>query len=315
MTSSVFVVERDSLPEVAEQVFHGLATQGWRQSIKRENMETAAWALTPAYYSFQATRARGDFDAWRQSVLLAACEIVSEWHGLNPTLGGLYFRKYHEFVALEAGRETYTYGERLRLDHQLGNCAERLRGNPDTRQAQAVIYMPEDTHKGHWHAPCTVGYQFTRQDPEGRAAGDALDMRVTMRSQDFARGMKYDALQASFVLQAVALDAGMEPGRVGFFVGNLHVYEADKAKLDFGDFVGANAHGSWLLSPGEAYSYQDFLHEVEDLRSYEFQLRTTPYEYQSPGFAPKGVREFQSPVLQLFGESFRRHWASGVGQK
>lgn len=315
--TGIFVAEGDGVADVAPRVFNGLLGLGREQSIKRENLESKAWALTPAYYSFEATKARGDFEKWRQYRLAAAAEVLSEWHGLNPSLGHFYFPKYHDFVKEEAGRETYTYGERLRLDHQLGNAAAALRANPGSRQAVAVIFMPEDTHLDAWHRPCTLSYQFTeaRETTDLGSVGGRelrglkLDMRVSMRSQDFARGMKYDVLFASFVLQAVALDAGFRPGRVGFFVGNLHIYEADRRELKFTDFVDVRDERPWDVTvpvhdsgdESDVYTRARLDDEMERLRAYEFALRQPE--------PPSGPWQFSSSLLQEWADAFRKKWA------
>jgi thymidylate synthase len=265
------------------------------QSIRREGLSQDAYAIIGALYTFPALQARQDMPGWKQSDLFAATEILSEWHGINPTLHNYYMKDFAKFIDTEAGSETYTYGERWKLDHQLHNVIGRLKKNIDSRQAVMVIYSAEDTHLSHWNVPCTLTHQFVHRDGK-------MDVCVSMRSQDFTKGMKYDTLLASFLDQAVATATGTEPGRVRFFVGNLHLYAADvlpprketaRVTLKYEFDIGLK-------------SFEEIEHEMELLRLTEYALRTE---------GRAACLSFKSPLLLGWENIIMSYWEKRLEQE
>jgi thymidylate synthase len=96
---------------------------------------------------------------------------------------------------------------------------DRLRKDPDTRQAVVTIWNPErDMLEKKRDYPCTILHQF-------RVRKDRLNMSVYMRSNDVWLGSAYDFFQFTRVQLAMCSVLGIEPGTYAHHVGSLHIYE------------------------------------------------------------------------------------------
>lgn len=136
---------------------------------------------------------------------------------------GPQFANYAEDNGLFHG----AYG--LRTDGQYEKIVERLKADPDTRQAVVTIWDPKlDLLEKKRDYPCTILHQF-------RIRNNKLNMTVFMRSNDVWLGAAYDFFQFTRVQIAIASVLGIEPGKYAHHVGSLHIYEqhyeaADKLK-------------------------------------------------------------------------------------
>jgi thymidylate synthase len=126
---------------------------------------------------------------------------------------GPQFANYTEDNGLFHG----AYG--LRTDGQYSAVIERLKNDPDSRQAVVTIWNPSlDLLPSKRDYPCTVLHQF-------RVRNGALNMSVYMRSNDVWLGAAYDWFQFTRVQIAMASVLGVEVGRYAHHVGSLHIYE------------------------------------------------------------------------------------------
>lgn len=136
---------------------------------------------------------------------------------------GPQFKNYAEDNGLFHG----AYG--LRTKGQYKKIVERLKADPDTRQAVVTIWNPElDLLEKKRDYPCTILHQFRIRD-------NKLNMTVFMRSNDVWLGAAYDFFQFTRVQLAMANVLNIEPGKYVHHVGSLHIYEqhyeaADKLK-------------------------------------------------------------------------------------
>lgn len=139
----------------------------------------------------------------------------------------------------------------------LQDVVNQLVNHPMTRQAYLPIWFPEDTGAVHGkRVPCTLGYHFIIR--EGK-----LDISYFMRSTDLLRHFQDDIYLAIRLAQWVVdkINAAMharwdEPqynsylnpdedlqlGRLVFHTANLHIFEADKAIIDYWKTTGR----SWI---------------------------------------------------------------------
>lgn len=109
------------------------------------------------------------------------------------------------------------YGLRTKGQYQV--IIDRLKADPDSRQAVITLWNPEyDLLPGKRDYPCTVLHQFRIRDGK-------LNMSVYMRSNDVWLGSAYDFFQFTRVQIAVASILGIEPGKYTHHVGSLHIYE------------------------------------------------------------------------------------------
>lgn len=115
------------------------------------------------------------------------------------------------------------YGPRLR--HQLPAIVERLRADPDTRQAVATVWDPAyDLHTGERvprDLPCTVSLGFRVRD-------GALTLKTHMRSNDVWRGWCYDLTQFALLQTTLARTLALDVGPYVHHVDSLHLYETDQ---------------------------------------------------------------------------------------
>jgi thymidylate synthase len=126
---------------------------------------------------------------------------------------GPQFKNYSEDNGLFHG----AYG--LRTVDQYGPVVERLKNDPDSRQAVVTIWDPKlDLLPNKKDYPCTILHQFRIRD-------NKLNMSVYMRSNDVWLGAAYDFFQFTRVQIAMASVLGIKPGKYTHHVGSLHIYE------------------------------------------------------------------------------------------
>lgn len=116
------------------------------------------------------------------------------------------------------------YGRRIGI--QAYEVWSKLRGDPDTRQAQITLWDPrEDNSTGKRDYPCTLALSF-------RIRNSKLELHTTMRSNDVWRGFAYDAFQFTQLQWTIANALGIEPGRYIHTAHSLHIYDDDLAAAD-----------------------------------------------------------------------------------
>jgi thymidylate synthase len=126
---------------------------------------------------------------------------------------GPMFKNYAEDNGMFHG----AYG--ARTQDQYGPVIERLKKDPDSRQAVVTIWDPVlDLLPEKRDYPCTVLHQFRIRD-------NKLNMSVYMRSNDVWLGAAYDFFQFTRVQIAMASVLGVAPGSYAHHVGSLHIYE------------------------------------------------------------------------------------------
>jgi hypothetical protein len=143
-----------------------------------------------------------------------ACQLMSETSDPELVIAvGPQFKNYAEDNGIFHG----AYG--LRTSGQYAAVIERLRSDPDTRQAVVTIWNPAyDLLPDKRDYPCTILHQFRIRD-------NKLNMSVYMRSNDVWLGAAYDFFQFTRVQIAIASVLGIEPGTYSHHVGSLHIYE------------------------------------------------------------------------------------------
>lgn len=127
------------------------------------------------------------------------------------------------------GKLNGAYGKRLRnwkgID-QLYEVYEKLRKDPHSRQAIAIIFDPERDNKIHSNGgyskdiPCTNLFNFHIRD-------NKLNMNVVMRSNDLHKGFIYDAHNFMIIQNILAGWLGVEVGKYEHVALSLHIYEQD----------------------------------------------------------------------------------------
>ena len=143
-----------------------------------------------------------------------ACQLLSGTSFPDLVIAiGPQFKNYAEDNGIFHG----AYGPRT--NGQFDVIIDRLRQDPDTRQAVVTIWNPQyDLQPNKRDYPCTILHQFRIRD-------NKLNMSVYMRSNDVWLGAAYDFFQFTRVQLAIASVLGIEPGTYNHHVGSLHIYE------------------------------------------------------------------------------------------
>lgn len=143
-----------------------------------------------------------------------ACQLLSGTSFPDLVIAiGPQFKNYAEDNGMFHG----AYGPRTHGQYDV--LIERLKNDPDSRQAVATIWNPQyDLQHSKRDYPCTILHQFRIRD-------NKLNMSVYMRSNDVWLGAAYDFFQFTRVQIAMAWVLGIAPGTYAHHVGSLHIYE------------------------------------------------------------------------------------------
>jgi thymidylate synthase len=129
-----------------------------------------------------------------------------------------YNSKIASFAAA-AGDYTFQGAYGVKLLDQLPWAIECLREDATARQA--VVNIWRERAKKTPDVPCTLSFQFMLRN-------DALDLIVTMRSNDVWLGTPYDVFNFTMLQQMVATELGVKRGRYIHTAGSFHLYERNQ---------------------------------------------------------------------------------------
>ena len=134
------------------------------------------------------------------------------------------FKRYVE----PSGEFHGAYGRRIHT--QLGAVVNKLRDDPETRQAIITLWNPVlDNERDKKDYPCTLSLGFSIWDKH-------VELDVTMRSNDVWRGLPYDIFQFTQLQHTVANVLGLIVGRYRHHTYSLHLYEEDRVEA-FGSSI------------------------------------------------------------------------------
>ena len=142
------------------------------------------------------------------------------------TLGKLYGKipPIWKRMADDHGNVNSNYGYQWGRNSQLDYMLEKLRRDPNTRQATISIYDGKEHSLYKHDTPCTYAVQFTVVD-------NRLNMCVTMRSNDLWYGFCNDQYCFAQLQKLVAEETDYELGSYFHFAHNLHLYNKDLGKF------------------------------------------------------------------------------------
>jgi thymidylate synthase len=115
------------------------------------------------------------------------------------------------------------YGARLfkkdqTLDQsQFGLVYDKLKADPSSRQALAIIWDPWKDHQKTKDVPCTIGFAFTIRN-------EKLDMTTMMRSNDIVLGTTYDVFAFTIFQEFLARKLGVGLGTYTHIANSFHIY-------------------------------------------------------------------------------------------
>lgn len=186
-----------------------------------------------------------------------------------------YSKMWHKFED-EPDIIIPAYGYRWRKHFgrdQLIEAIEALKADKSNRQIWVTAWdASEDglTNIGKYkNVPCPLGFMLNITENE------KLNMSVVMRSSDVIVGLPYDVMMYSMLCFLIAKSLRIMPGKLTFFLNNVHIYEPyiDAAKsMIFGNYLRAEGlyrdqqfvFGNWdVESVVESPHY--FVSKIEEL--------------------------------------------------
>lgn len=146
------------------------------------------------------------------------------WMELLQLVAGVFDLRALKTVAPYADHSLFTpqmaYGPRIQ--GRILDVFQSLLSDPWTRQAVLFIGQPSDGPSSN--LPCTLTIQFLLRE-------SILHAVVSMRSWDLCRGLPYDLMMFSGLLQIVARCLKMSAGNVIVHAGSAHIYDDQTAKV------------------------------------------------------------------------------------
>lgn len=144
-----------------------------------------------------------------------ALQLICGFH--DPDLMVWASRNFQVFQEAPGAPFYGAYGRRV--GRQLYAAVDKLREDPETRQAVVTLWDPDlDNDRHHLDYPCTVGFGLRIRD-------GVLDMWTSMRSNDAWLGLPYDVFQFTQLQLTVAHVLDVPAGRYVHFAASLHIYE------------------------------------------------------------------------------------------
>jgi thymidylate synthase len=133
----------------------------------------------------------------------------------------------------ENGKFSHNYMERywcsgykgIRYDYgDLNDIINRLKNNPESRQAFLSVWHPEDQKDNNVRIPCTIGYWFNKD-------GNNLNMTYLIRSCDAIRHFRNDIYMSYRLLEFVASKINLTAGSIDIWIGSFHCFKSDLYKI------------------------------------------------------------------------------------
>lgn len=139
------------------------------------------------------------------------------WMELLQLVAGVYDPEGLKRVAPNADHSLFTYSMAYgpRISYAAPMIINALKTDPNTRQAVLFIGKPEDGPTKD--LPCTTAIQFLVRN-------HMLHAVVSMRSWDLCRGLPYDLMMFSGLLEVFARCLDIPTGNVVVQAGSAHVY-------------------------------------------------------------------------------------------
>ena len=109
------------------------------------------------------------------------------------------------------GKDALPYGPTWSIKNLIDTLKD------ESKQRQAVL----NNGSFYTHPPCVVLYQFQR------LGYGSLDLTVYLRSSDVSSVLPQDVFMSRVILEQIAAEVSLEPGKLTFFLGNAHVYYRD----------------------------------------------------------------------------------------
>lgn len=203
----------------------------------------------------------------RVNVTLAHVEALSLIAGVWPEeLITNLAPHYADVLETPDDQHQVAYGPRVRV--QLLDVVRTLTSDATSRRAVVQIWGPSDLNRVG-DRPCTLSIQFMIRR-------DALQMHVTMRSQDVWLGAAMDMFVFTQLQYTLANVLDIEVGKYCHTVGSLHLYTRDlpaltrvyaASHMHVSDQDGSNHPRGLVIPNGVNHNHERILWAVSDARA------------------------------------------------
>lgn len=255
---TVFVSE-----DTIDDLLRGVSQRVVQDGVRITPTKGDALDLNAAVLELRDPRARLGRSVTRGRLVSPVGELCWYLSGRDDIHQIVYYIKDYERLA-EEGKAWGGYGPRLFKGERSGpihDAINRLRSNPDSRNAVVQIFDQQDLDGNHKDIPCTCLFQFLIR-------GNQLHQITYMRSNDVRRGLPHDVFAFTMLQELVASSLGLPMGPYVHVVGSLHVYEQDVAEVK--TFL---EEGWQSTNPMPSMPLSDPWGNVADLLAAEEQLR------------------------------------------
>lgn len=133
------------------------------------------------------------------------------------------------------------YGYRVfKVFNTFQAALDKLRVDPDSRQAVVPIFEPRDTFQRTKDLPCTLCWHFMIRNGK-------LDMVVDMRSNDLFTGTTNDLFAFTMIQEWAARQLGIDAGRYFHHSHSMHLYLDKVEKV--GQWASLPSSEAWVEVP------------------------------------------------------------------
>lgn len=221
-----------------------------------------------------------------------------------------YEPKVRPFTDNEISVPGSSYGRRLFEPspglNQVQGVVDRLRADPASRRAAAVVWSPADAVRPSKDIPCTFGMFFHIRDNE-------LIASTVMRSNNAYLLLPFNIFEFSVLAEAVAAAASVPLGRYVHWAASMHVYT--DWQLDAARQVAAGGDHPSPQMP--AIPADDPLEQIRRLAVAEARLRhaSNPTEFEAARLEPD-LNEYWAAYLNVLAAwgAHKRGWDEAAQQ-
>lgn len=210
-----------NLQDIYKTALHDLMTNGAR--ISPRGMETRE--VIPGVFQVENPLSRIlTIESRKMNLFYAMIETLWYLNGDDSVDRLTPYNKVMARFSDDGKTLAGAYGARLiqknqDLDKsQFGLVYDKLKADPSSRQALAIIWDPWRDHQPTKDVPCTVGFAFTIRD-------EKLNMTTIMRSNDIVLGTTYDVFAFTIFQEFLARKLGVGVGTYTHIANSFHIYD------------------------------------------------------------------------------------------
>jgi thymidylate synthase len=168
--------------------------------------------------------------------------------------------------------------------NQIKEAVERIKTDPGTRRAAAIIWQPEDAARESSDIPCAFGMSFYVRN-------GCLNTTTLMRSNAACRLLHWNIFEFTLIAELVSIMAGVPLGEYTQFAVSMHIFDSEMSRVraviqdqsvpcpamtpmtptDWSDLCKLAQFSSDLRAATNAltnFTYQDFLSKCDEFDPY-----------------------------------------------